>query len=88
VILSSNPSAHAASALHPRAVTTTNSPEKLIDIVVEFVADRRRDQQPSGGGASWIDRLTGNQPVLTVCQPVAALANLTWCHSSAHPNCP
>jgi CheY-like chemotaxis protein len=60
VILSSNPSAHAASALHPRAVTTTNSPEKLIDIVVEFVGDRRRDQQPSGGGSSWIDRLTGN----------------------------
>lgn len=57
VILSSNPNAH--TALHPRAITTTNVPEKLIDIVVEFVGDRRRDQS-AGGGSTWIDRLTGN----------------------------
>jgi CheY-like chemotaxis protein len=54
VIYSDNPNAQTTP--HPRAITTTNVPEQLVDIVVEFVGDRR-DQQPPA--SSWFDRLTG-----------------------------
>lgn len=57
VFFSDHPGAH--TAVHPRAITATNSPEKLVDIVVEFVGDRR-DRQSSGSGSSWLGRLTGN----------------------------
>ncbi|MDA1358834.1 hypothetical protein O1R50_04320 [Glycomyces luteolus] len=56
VFFSDHPSAQ--TALHPRAITATNSPEQLVDIVVEFVGDRR--DQPSNSGSSWFDRLAGN----------------------------
>jgi CheY-like chemotaxis protein len=56
VIYSDNPNAQTTP--HPRAITTTNVPEQLVDIVVEFVGDRR-DQQSAGNASSWIDRLTG-----------------------------
>jgi hypothetical protein len=55
VIYSDNPNAQTTP--HPRAITTTNVPEQLVDVVVEFVADRR--EQSSSGASSWFDRLTG-----------------------------
>ncbi|MFG3342988.1 response regulator [Glycomyces sp. NPDC048151] len=59
VFFSENSAAHAAP--HPRAITTTSSPEKLVDIVVEFVGDLRAQQSSSNASSSWIDRLTGKQ---------------------------
>jgi len=56
VFFSDHPNAH--TNLHPRAITATNSPEKLVDIVVEFVGDRR-EQQSADGSSSWLGRLTG-----------------------------
>jgi hypothetical protein len=56
VIYSDNPNAQTTP--HPRAITTTNVPEQLVDIVVEFVGDRR-EQQFSNSASSWIGRLTG-----------------------------
>ncbi|GAA2138341.1 hypothetical protein [Glycomyces algeriensis] len=53
VLFSEHPSAHAA--LHPRAVAATDSPEQLVDVVVEYVGDRRERQSPG-----WLERLTGN----------------------------
>lgn len=54
VIYSDNPNAQTTP--HPRAITTTNVPEQLVDIVVEFVGDRRDRQPPA---SNWIERLTG-----------------------------
>jgi hypothetical protein len=56
VFFSDHPNAH--TAVHPRAVTTTNSPEKLVDTVVDIVGTRR-SQQSSNSGTSWLDRLKG-----------------------------
>lgn len=56
VFFSDHPSAH--TVLHPRAVTTTNSPGTLVDTVVDVVAGRR-SQQASNSGTSWLDRLKG-----------------------------
>lgn len=58
VFFSDHPSAH--TALHPRAITATNRPEKLVDVVVEFVGDRREQGSSSNGGSSWFGRLAGN----------------------------
>lgn len=58
VFFSENTAAHTAP--HPRAITTTNSPEKLVDIVVEFVGDLRAQQSSSSSSSSWLGRLTGN----------------------------
>lgn len=46
---------HSGAVSHPRAVTATNSPETLVDTVVDLVGARRHQQaaQPS----SWFDRL-------------------------------
>jgi hypothetical protein len=41
---------------HPRAVTATNSPEKLVNTVVDIVGTRR-SQQAAQTGQSWLDRL-------------------------------
>jgi CheY-like chemotaxis protein len=41
--------------VHPRAVISTSAPERLVEIVVEFVGDRRERQSPG-----WLERLTGN----------------------------
>lgn len=57
VFFSENTAAHTTP--HPRAITTTNSPETLVDIVVEFVGDLRSQQSSSSAASSWIDRLTG-----------------------------
>lgn len=51
VFFSDHPNAH--SAVHPRAITATNSPEKLVDVVVEFVADRRAEEH----GSNWLNGL-------------------------------
>lgn len=56
VFFSDHPNAH--TALHPRAVTATNSPEKLVDTVVDIVGTRR-SQQASNAGTSWLSRLKG-----------------------------
>lgn len=56
VFFSDNPDGR--TAVHPRAVTTTNSPETLVDTVVDVVAGRR-SQQASNSGTSWLDRLKG-----------------------------
>jgi CheY-like chemotaxis protein len=52
VLFSEHASAHAAP--HPRAVAVTNSPEQLVDVVVEYVGDRRERQSPG-----WLERLAG-----------------------------
>jgi hypothetical protein len=84
VVFSDHPSAH--TALHPRAITATNSPEKLVDTVVDIVGDRRNQQSSTGAG--WLGRLKGNQRLLTACQPERGLATLTLCRSSTHHDSP
>ncbi|SDE08555.1 response regulator [Glycomyces harbinensis] len=54
VLYSSHPNAE----LHPRVVITTNSPEKLVDTVVDIVGTRRSQQAHTG--QTWLDRLKGN----------------------------
>ncbi|GAA1664963.1 hypothetical protein GCM10009830_08120 [Glycomyces endophyticus] len=48
----------ARTTVHPRAAVATNSPEELVDTVVDLVGTRRSRLAPSGG-SSWIDRLRG-----------------------------
>lgn len=56
VIYSGN--AAALTSTHPRAVTVTNSPEELVETVIDVISTRRSQQ--SSSSSSWIDRLQGN----------------------------
>jgi len=45
--------------IHPRAVTSTDSAEKLVDTVVDIVGTRR-NQQTNQNDSGWLGRLKGN----------------------------
>lgn len=47
----------ARTSFHPRAVIATNSPEELVETVIDIVGIRRSQQ--SSSGSSWIDRFSG-----------------------------
>jgi hypothetical protein len=56
VFFSDHSNAHTVG--HPRAVLATNSPEKLVDTVVDIVSARHVERTRSGG-PSWLERLRG-----------------------------
>ncbi|RRS00593.1 response regulator [Glycomyces terrestris] len=51
-------SAAAVASAHPRAVTVTDSPERLVDTVVDIVGTRRNRLDQQHG--TWLDRLKGS----------------------------